>query len=90
MSSEGRLSTSRETGEVVFGPHCGPYNHNPHYADQGGTPGASVWKGDRKLIRFFEDGHEELYNLRMNPGETVNLASVEPEKWKVLSRPLTE
>ena len=47
-------------------------------------------KGDWKLIRFFEDGHEELYNLRRDLGETVNLAEAEPEKRKELSVLLTE
>ena len=41
-----------------------------HYGNQGGTPGASVRDGDWKLIRFFEDGHEELYNLKEDIGET--------------------
>ena len=40
----------------------------PHYGNQGGTPGASVRDGDWKLIRFFEDGHEELYNLKEDIG----------------------
>ena len=31
--------------------------------------------GDWKLIRFFEDGHEELYNLKNDPGELNNLAN---------------
>ena len=46
-------------------------------------------KGDWKLIRFFEDGHEELYNLRKDLGETVNLAGTEPAKREELSNLLT-
>ena len=45
---------------------------------------------DWKLIRFFEDGHEELYNLKEDIGETRNLANLEPEKRDELSAKLTE
>ena len=61
----------------------------PHYGNQGGTPGSSVRDGDWKLIRFFEDGHEELYNLKDDIGETRNLAHSEPEKRLELSAKLT-
>ena len=62
---------------------------NPHYGNQGGTPGASARDGDWKLIRFFEDGHEELYNLKEDIGETKNLVDTEPEKRKELSAKLS-
>jgi len=52
--------------------------HYPHYGNQGGTPGSSVRWGDYKLIEFFEDGRLELYNLRTDPGERINLAGAEP------------
>jgi arylsulfatase A-like enzyme len=48
-----------------------------------------VRDGDWKLIRFFEDGHEELYNLREDIGETKNLADADPEKRAELSAKLT-
>jgi arylsulfatase A-like enzyme len=74
-----------DTGDVR-----GPmYWHYPHYGNQGGTPGASVRDRDWKLIRFFEDGHEELYNLKEDIGETKNLADEEPEKRAELSGLLT-
>jgi arylsulfatase A-like enzyme len=68
--------------------------HYPHYGNQvvrhcDGTPGASVRDGDWKLIRFFEDGHEELYNLKEDIGETKNLADAEPGKREQLSAKLT-
>ena len=68
---------------------CGSFWHYPHYGNQGGTPGASVRDGDWKLIRFFEDGHEELYNLKQDIGETRNLADEKPEKRAELSAKLT-
>lgn len=53
--------------------------HYPHYSNQGGTPGGAVRHGDLKLIRFYEDEHEELYDLRRDPGETDDLAARRPE-----------
>jgi len=55
------------------------YWHYPHYGNQGGTPGSSVRSGDWKLIEFFEDGRLELYNLREDLSETVNLAEQRPD-----------
>ncbi|MCB0064422.1 MAG: DUF4976 domain-containing protein, partial [Caldilineaceae bacterium] len=52
--------------------------HYPHYGNQGGTPGSSVRAGDYKLIEFFEDGRLELYNLRTDIAEEINLATDEP------------
>ncbi|NNE33791.1 MAG: sulfatase [Rhodothermales bacterium] len=44
------------------------------------TPGGAVRQGDYKLVEFFEDGTLELYNLRGDIGEEVNLADEMPEK----------
>ena len=57
----------------------GIFWHYPHYGNQGGTPGCSVRSGDWKLIRFFEDDHLELYNLREDLGEDNNLAQRRPD-----------
>jgi arylsulfatase A len=51
------------------------YWHYPHYSDQGGTPSGAIREGDWKLIEFFEDGHLELYNLALDPGEQYDFAS---------------
>ena len=53
--------------------------HYPHYGNQGGTPGSSVRDGDWKLIEFFEDNRLELYNLREDESESINLAESEPQ-----------
>lgn len=53
--------------------------HYPHYGNQGGTPGSAVRSGDYKLIEFFEDGRLELYNLRTDLSESINLVDQEPE-----------
>jgi len=46
--------------------------HYPHYGNQGGSPGSAVRYGDYKLIRFYEDNTEELYNLKEDIGEKHN------------------
>lgn len=53
--------------------------HFPHYANQGGSPGASVRLGAWKLIEFYENGLLELYNLREDIGENNNCAAAQPE-----------
>ncbi len=54
------------------------YWHYPHYGNQGGTPGAAVRMGEYKLIKFFEDNHTELYNLKDDISEVFNLADKLP------------
>jgi arylsulfatase A-like enzyme len=53
--------------------------HYPHYGNQGGTPGSSIRVGDIKLIYFFEDNRVELYNLRDDPGENVDISALMPD-----------
>ena len=62
--------------------------HYPHYSNQGGTPAAAVRDGDWKLIEFFEDGHQELYNLREDIGETNDRGSSEPDILRTLTEKL--
>lgn len=51
--------------------------HYPHYWNGGSVSPYSVARvGDWKLIRFYESGQEELYNLRDDLGERRDLASV--------------
>jgi arylsulfatase A-like enzyme len=64
------------------------FAHFPHYGNQGGTPGAYIRDGDFKLIEFFEDSHVELYNLRQDIGEEVNLAAGLPDKTKAMRETL--
>jgi arylsulfatase A-like enzyme len=51
--------------------------HYPHYSNQGGRPSAAIRDGDWKLIEFFEDGRHELYHLKNDPQETIDLAAQE-------------
>ena len=60
------------------------YWHFPHYANQGGSPGAAVRAGTWKLIEFFEDNHVELYNLETDLSEEHDLSVAMPEKvWEL-------
>jgi arylsulfatase A-like enzyme len=63
--------------------------HYPHYGNQGGEPSSIVRHGDYKLIRYYEDGHEELYNLKDDLSETTDLADKHPDIVKRLSAELT-
>lgn len=58
--------------------------HYPHYGNQGGEPSSIVRDGDWKLIHYWEDGHNELYQLSIDIGERHDLAAKEPERAKRL------
>ncbi|MDH5605172.1 MAG: sulfatase [Cyclobacteriaceae bacterium] len=64
------------------------YWHYPHYGNQGGQPSSIIRMGDWKLIHYWEDGHDELYNLAEDPFEAVNLSDQIPEKSIQLSNQL--
>src|SRR5439155_20329395 len=63
--------------------------HYPHYWNGKGaapvTPYSVARLSDCKLIRFYEVGRDELYNLRDDPGEQHDLAAREPQKARQLS-----
>lgn len=56
------------------------YWHYPHYGNQGGEPSSIIMDGDWKLIHYHEDGRDELYHLRRDPGETRDLAATAGER----------
>jgi arylsulfatase A-like enzyme len=62
--------------------------HYPHYGNQGGDPSSIIRKGDWKLIHYYEDGHEELYNLKADFSETTNLAAKNLKIVKKMSKEL--
>ena len=47
--------------------------HYPHYGNQGGEPSSIIRKGKWKLIHYYEDGHNELYNVESDPEETTDI-----------------
>ena len=62
--------------------------HYPHYGNQGGEPSSIIRASDWKLIRYHEDGREELYRLSKDIGEQNDLAKSEPAKVSELSQRL--
>jgi uncharacterized sulfatase len=62
------------------------YWHLPHYHHS--TPAGAIRQGDWKLIESFEDGSLELYNLRDDLGEAVNLAATFPDRAKAMQAAL--
>lgn len=64
--------------------------HYPHYHPGGATPYSAVRVGDHKLLHFFEDGRDELYDLRADPEEKQDLAAAQPEKAKELRARLAD
>jgi arylsulfatase A-like enzyme len=56
------------------------YWHYPHYGNQGGDPSSILREGDWKLIHYWEDGHDELYNLAEDPGEGRDVSGDHPER----------
>ena len=65
------------------------YWHYPHYHGSTWTPGAAVRAGDWKLIELYEFGETELYNVRLDIGESKNLSDSMPEKTRELQSLLT-
>ncbi|MEL6923033.1 MAG: sulfatase [Bacteroidota bacterium] len=52
--------------------------HYPHYGNQGGEPSSIVREGRWKLIHYYEDGRNELYDLSTDISEQQNLATTQP------------
>jgi arylsulfatase A-like enzyme len=50
----------------------------PHIAHS--KPGSVIRAGDWKFLRFYEDGREELYNLKDDISESKNLLASMPDK----------
>lgn len=70
------------------------YWHYPHYGNQGGEPHAIVRQDGWKLIHYWEDGRNELYDLDSDPGEQSDLAKTLPKRatqmWRQLDRWLAD
>ena len=62
--------------------------HFPHYRIPRG-PYSIVRSGDWKLIKWYESGDRELYNLADDLGETKDLAKTMPDKASELDSKLT-
>jgi arylsulfatase A-like enzyme len=67
-------------------PRDGLFWHYPHYWNSGKVSPYSVARvGDWKLIRFYESGREELYNLNSDLSEKNDLSLSHPEKCRELN-----
>ena len=56
-----------------------PLNETPHIDAMRNGACAANRKCDYKYIRLFDDGSDELYDLRIDESETTNLAAAKPE-----------
>lgn len=67
------------------------YWHYPHYNEHpSSVPSSVIRKGAWKLIETFDPAGFELYNLEADPGESTNLAAVEPVLVEELRRDLID
>jgi arylsulfatase A-like enzyme len=64
------------------------YWHYPHYHPGGATPYSAVRQGEYRLVHFYEDGHDELYNLAGDISESHDLATTEPARREALRKRL--
>ena len=60
--------------------------HYPHYHKGGATPYSSVRKGDWILIRKYETGTTELYNLKKDLAQTTDLSAERKCRVRRMSR----
>jgi arylsulfatase A-like enzyme len=60
------------------------YWHYPHYGNQGGEPSAIVLRDNWKLIHYYEDGRDELYQISQDVGEQQDLAADESDRVKTI------
>jgi arylsulfatase A-like enzyme len=58
--------------------------HYPHYHPGGATPYSAVRSGDFRLVHFYEDGRDELYDLANDVGETKDLSAAQLERARTL------
>ncbi len=49
--------------------------HFPHYTNQGGRPSGAMRDGNWMLVEYYDEEKAELYDLRADPGERVDLAA---------------
>ncbi len=55
------------------------YWHYPHYGNQGGDPSSIIREGNWKLIHYWEDSKNELYDLSKDLGEQKDVSDAHLE-----------
>jgi len=53
--------------------------HYPHYGNQGGNPSSVIRDKEWKLIHYWEDGRDELYNLQSDISEQDDIIIHHPD-----------
>jgi arylsulfatase A len=74
LGSARTASVQRPREELVF--------HFPHY--QGDAPHSAMILGDMKLLHYYEDDHDELYDLSNDISERNDLAAKRPAETRQL------
>ena len=64
--------------------------HFPHYDKDSIGPASAILLGDFKLIRVYETGALQLFNIAQDPGERRDLAQEMPDKAKELNQRLSD
>ena len=64
------------------------YWHYPHYGNQGGEPSSIIRQQNWKLIHYWEDDHDELYDLAADPSEHVDVAEQHAERVAAMKKEL--
>lgn len=66
------------------------YWHYPHFSNQTSHPAAAIRHGNWKVVRRYETNRAELYNIRQDETEPVDLSKKYPQKAKELNGQLTQ
>jgi arylsulfatase A len=64
------------------------YWHYPHYHPGGATPYSAIRKGDFRLVHFYEDNRDELYDLSQDIGEKQDLMATQATRGKAMREQL--
>jgi arylsulfatase A-like enzyme len=68
----------------------GLFFHFPHYDFDNGGPASAIVLGNGKLVKFYETGSVQLYDIAKDPGERNDLAESQPERRADLEKRLTD
>ena len=65
------------------------YWHFPHYSNHGmQSPGGAIRDGDYKLLEYFENGTVQLFNIKNDIGEQVDLSKIDSIRTRELREKL--
>ena len=74
---KGQVPLLEQTGGLSRDALFWHYTHYRHQDTQR-APSGAVRAGDYKLIEWFEDGSLELFDLAVDPGESIDLFTAQP------------